>query len=370
MSNQPVRNRKKLAIARESALSAKPLLQILFATLTREAGEEIHLPDIENVIDVYENPDDHGATVYPLRHGKAVLVEGTECDVLLSLSTARKLNEAGTNDFVEVLAKLLDSGEYSQVLTTAFSRLCRNTSAAGRLQQVLTDHRISVRVGQHELRVWNRLEQMLWLLFAWFAEYEAELIEARLLAGKVSRMEHGEWCFGFAPPPGWKLEDNQVVLDPETADAVRFVIGEVCAGETNLSAIARSVEKRWPNLEARRGGGSWNNAGNGTAIARSWLNERWFPAYTENEVELEFIPHATKRAMANGVEPAPGDIVRVRASLPPQPTPIATRVQVELVRSLLAERSEASVGRTMPGQIFGSGIGQPADEVEIVEVRL
>lgn len=372
MTKNPTPNRKPLLVARESAVGteAKALLAVLFGTLVREVQDDVALPDFSDVIDVYENPGHYGAQVFDLAEGKAVLVEGDESDLLLSLGTARKLNEDGDNEFVECLATALESGAYSRVITTSFSRLCRSTVAAGRLQHVLATRRIPLEIGRMEIQVWKSSDQVIWMMYSWFAEFEARTIEARLLAGKISRLEAGQWRFGFAPPPGWKLDGKQVVLDPEVADAVRFVIQQICDGETNLAEIARQVSRRWPNLEARRGGGAWNKAGDATAIARSWLNQRWYRPYTDNLVELEFIPHAVRQAIKSGVELEPGDIVRIAASLPPQPEPIATHDQIERVKAFLAVRSEAVVGRATPGSTFGSGIGHPESEVEIVGIRL
>lgn len=368
MSRAMTADEKAIAVVRESALAAKPLLEILFTTLAREVPQDIRLPDIDSVIDVYDDPTSHGAQTFPLTEGKAVVVEGDQCDVLLSLSTARKLNDDGNNDFVEVLAGVLETGTYSAVVTTSFSRLCRNTVAASRLQRVLQERRIPLLIGRQCFNVWEPTHQMLWLMYAWFAEYEAQTIEARLLAGKISRLQAGEWCLGFAPPPGWTTDSKRIVLDPDVADAVRFAIGRICDGETNFSELARKVSQRWPAIPARKGSGRWNKAESGTAIARSWLNERWFPAYVDNQVELEFIPHSVKQAIKRGVEVDPSDIVRVKADLPPQPAPIATPEQIEQVRQLLASRSQLHGSRVPPGTVFGSGIAHPVEEVEIVEV--
>lgn len=365
--------KKVLLVARESAVGTQAmyLLQHLFSTLIRDLPVKgLRLPDFRNVVDVYENPSSYGAKVISIRGGKAVLVQGEDCDVLLSLGSARKLDEKGDNAFVEALAGIIETGEYSHVVTTSISRLCRSTIAASRLQGVLQDFRVALLIGGQEIKVWTRDGQLHWMFLTWFAEFEAYQIEVRLLAGKLSRLEAGQWTLGFAPPPGWTLDgDKRVILDPEVAEAVRWVVMQVNRGRTDFGQLAREVAIQWPDLPARRGSTiNWLGSAGGTRIRRSLLNERWFTAYTDSYVDLEFTPHATKRAIARGAEPEPGEVVSTRVELPPHPKPIATANEIALVAAVLDTGS--SPPRRAPGSVFGAGLGQDEDEVEVIEVEL
>lgn len=359
--------RKTLLVARESATGseAKVLLAHLFTTLAKGVSD-IQLPDFSDVIEVYENPGDFSAREIPMRDGRAVLVESEECDILLSLGSARKLNAEGDNVFVNILTDVIDSGCYRRLITTTISRLCRNSSAAGKLQRVMSDQRVTLQAGDTAIRVWKPSDRVLWSLMAWFAEFEAFQIEARLIAGKIARLEAGEWTFGFRPPPGWMLDEgNRVVLDEEMAEVVRFVISRICAGEKNFSQLARHIAEAWPELPARRGKtADWAENG-GARVQRTLLNPRWFSAYTAFEVELEFVPNEVRRAMERGVAVGPDEIVRVRHKLPPHPRPLATTSQIEKVQHVLAEVSEASSSRQRPGSVFGSGLGWDESTVEL-----
>lgn len=358
-------------MARISGLGRKAVLQLeqLFVSVILGIeGLEIELPDFENVVETYENPTPGNTRVFKAKGMRAVLIIGEECDILLSLGSARKLDIAGDNAFVEALIEVLDSGDYDKVVTTTISRLCRNTILSGEIARVLESRRTTILAGPYEIKVWEPTGNLLWNILVWVAQLEAELIEARLTAGKIVQAENGEWNFGFPPPPGWdRLEGGSVVVDEDAAAAVRWLIEQVLAGETSWRRMARGVASRWPDLKARRGGGRL--AGNqepGTNLRRSYLNETWFEAYVTDMHEVVFVPDAVKqridRAVEEGRDPSADEAIgaelisSVVFKLPPQPRPIATRAEIEQLNDRLAEMDGQRPRRRRTGSSLWTGL--------------
>lgn len=366
---------RELLVARESSVgsAAEILLAHLFYTIV--AGSKYRgtdLPDFGDIVDIYNNPDGANVEVFRKKGMKAVLIKGQH-DVLLSLASARKLTEEGDNAFVTTLIEILDTGDYDRVVSTSISRLCRNTILSGSLEQVLRRHRIVVLIAGQELKVWEPMGQLLWTILVWFSSYEAQQIESRLIAGKIARAEKGEWSLGYLPPPGWRLDEKKnVEVDPDTADAVRWLIQQVIAGQSNWTALGRRAIAKWPDLEARRGGGLLSAGQAGTHLRRSWLNEAWFGAYVDEVYKGRFIPHEDQRDLAQAIElqeqrrwNEAEEHPTVRFALPSQPTPIATREDIETVKLLLADRKESRAPTRRIADCFGGSLTWYGKDVTI-----
>lgn len=359
--------KKDLVLARESSVGseAQVLLAHLFQNIVRGLKDkDVSIPDFDDVVERFQQPHRHGATEYRRKGMKAVLVQQKDHDVLLSLGSARKLDEAGDNAFVEVLLSLLETGDYDRVISTSISRLCRNTILAGKLEHALRRSRVSLLLGDIEIEVWDPMGKLMWVLLVWFANFEAQQIETRMTAGKVAGAHNGKWSFGYAPPPGWTLTDeNKVVVDLESAEAVRWLIKQVARGQTNFSWLAREVISRWPDLASRRGKGRLADQRKpATQLKRSWLHSRWLPVYAGEPYRAEFIPHEDKSSPRD--ERDRDSSVEAVFHLPPQPQPIATQAQIDRVIAVLDAASPSSKP-TGKSTTLGAGISTHADEVEI-----
>jgi hypothetical protein len=370
------KHQRLLLVARESSDSseAKYLLGQLFTNIVRGLRDfPVELPDFKNVVELYEDPHKVGAQVFRAKGMKAVLITGKQCDVLVSLGSARKLNDAGDNAFVETLIEVLAGGGYHYMASAAISRFCRNTKLAGKLEAVLDAERTTVLAAGQEIRVWEPHGQLLWMLLVWFATTEAQQIEARLIAGKMARAERGIWTFGFPPPPGWKrTKDQRVVVYPEAAEAVRFLIREVLSGRDNLRQVSREMVQRWPDLEARHGGGVLSEFTDPGQVIRAILHPRWHEAYVSEVHHILFLSHEEKkrraRAEARGElwRPDEGsDYWSVLFKLPPQPIPIATGSEIAALRVRQKEITAQRRPARRYGERFGAGLSWDPDTVVI-----
>lgn len=360
-----------LLVARESSTGAeaKILLRNLFATVLRGAEKHlVRLPDFEAVVAQYDNPGPD-ARVFESKGSRAVLIRTPECDVLLSLGSARKLDEAGDNAFVGVLVDVLKSGSYSHVLTTTISRLIRNTVKGGVLEQVLAQNRTAVVLGSHTIKVWEELDKLLWSLFVWFATFEAQQIETRLIAGKLSRAAKGQWCFGFAPPPGWRrLEDGTVQVDPLAADALRWLIRFVANTDSSWREIGRIFTAQWPEVTLRKGAGRLADSSEaGEVLKRTWLNPRWFDAYLNEAHTITLlpggiIPEASDRFEDEEARESAIAAGTIRFELPPQAEPLARMEDLQSILDRRDAEEQASTVRALPNSQFGSGMSWSFDE--------
>lgn len=366
-------SKKTLLVARESSTGseAQVLLGHLFHTIVKGLeSAEVEIPDFGDIVELFQRPHGDGVTEYRRKGMKAVQIDRDNHGVLLSLGSARKVNASGDNHFVDVLVEVLDSGEYDRIVTTSISRLCRSTVAAGKLQHALDQNRVKLLLAEHEIEVWDPMAgQLIWTLLVWFASFEAQQIEARLTAGKVARATNGEWAFGYAPPPGWRLTDEDTVEpDPESAAAVRWVIAQVLAGETNFAELARGVLKRWPDLEARRGTGLLSDQANpGNQLRRSWLHPRWMAVYGGKPYQADFVPYSESRKPEHQRDP--GLINRVTFHLPEHEQPILTEAEIEMVSAVL-ENADSSAAQAKPGTSVGAALKWDADDVVIDPVLL
>ena len=365
-----------LLVARESSdgSEAKYLLGQLFRNIIRGLNHfPIELPDFKNVVELYENPNKVGAQVFRAKGMKAVLIKGKQCDVLLSLGSARKLDDAGDNAFVETLVEVLASGRYDYMASAAIGRFCRNTKLAGKLEAVLDTEQTTVLAANQEIRVWEPHGQLLWMMLVWFATTEAQQIEARLMAGKMARAEQGIWTFGFPPPPGWRrTKDQRVEVYPDGAEAVRFLIRQVISGRDNLRQVSREMAQRWPDLKARRGGGLVSEVDDPGQLIRGLLHPRWHEAFVSEVHPILFLSHEEKkrrdRVEARGELWRPdqgGSSWSVLFKLPPQPKPIATGSEIT---ALVARQKEISYRRRPArpyGERFGAGLRWDPNTVAI-----
>jgi len=377
--NEKTRKSKRartLLVARESGkgAAAKNLLEQLFYTLVRNLKDrQIDLPDFGNVIEIYDDPTLADTEVFRRPGMKAVLIKGRKYDLLLSLGSARKLNSRGDNYFIATLVDVLDAGGYDSVMTTSLSRICRNRLAATDLEKVLSRNRTTLLAGNHEIRVWEKSGSFMWMILTWFATLEAEQIEARLTAAKMTKAGLGVWSFGFAPPPGWKrLADGTVEVDEEVADAVRWLIRQVRAERSDWRQMAREAIQRWPDLPSRRGGGLVANQQEpGTALRRTYLNRQWFEAYLTNRHLITMVPDAVKQdlewAAARGQEsePDPEDAPSVVFELPAPIEPLATPEEIEALEGYLARIDGTRPSRRRAGTVLFSGLSWAAEEVSI-----
>lgn len=369
--------RRVLLVARESSTGteAKELLRNLFDTVLRGAEKHlVKLPDFEAVLDQYDNPGPE-ARVFRKPGMRAVLISTEECDILLSLGSARKLDSKGDNAFVSVLVDVLRTGDYSHVISTTVSRLIRNTAMAGELEKALSESETTLVFGQYQLQVWDMLHKLQWGILVWFSNFEAEQIETRMIAGKLARARQGQWCFGFAPPPGWRRgKGGQLVVDEEAAEAVRWLVQQA-ASPKRLSwrEIGRRFIQKFPDLPLRRGKGKVADAAEvGEVLKKSWLNPRWFPAYENQALTVSLLPgEADRRSSRTGpkASDARERMYSVDVDLPPHREPLATPGQLRRILKRFEDEAHNASGRAPRNSHFGSGMrwsvpGEVFDGVE------
>lgn len=370
---------RTLLVARESSIgaAAKVLLEHLFTRIIGDLeGTGIEIPELDNAMDMYDNPVGPNVKVFQVTrpHTRAVLIRGKNTDVLLSLGSARKTNQAGDNAFVDILVEVLKEGAYDRVVTTSIERLCRNETVAGKLLATLQEYGTELWLSRDWRLDPNRAtDTLLFSFLMWFATFEAEMIEARTRAGQMAHAAAGGWPYGYAPPPGWCLaDDGSLQADPETAEAVRWYIAQVLAGETNWSELSRQTLRRWPDLRLRRGDGALaDGASPAGSLQTSWLNPAWYGAYSDFVYEVVFVPHAVHVLMEsdNEVKQNRGrslleGLGTMRVELPPLDEPILDAAHIPLLESRLKEAKSSRSPQRPPGSVFGAASIFDADGVE------
>ena len=190
------------------------------------------------------DPMDHpgriaGLEVRVLRHGKtrAYLFSHEGTWFLYCMSSAWRTNDAGDNDFTQILCNVVAEGQPDTVLAANFQRLVRNALLGNGLLEVCGKNVREVIAGENRIILQGEGSQfghVLWQLLASMSQAERNGIVQRLTAGVVNRHRQGRWILGDkAVPPGyrWDEETSNLVLDPEQASLVRRVL-ELLASNT------------------------------------------------------------------------------------------------------------------------------------------
>lgn len=145
---------------------------------------------------------------------------------LYSLGTAAQVNTPeGDNAWMNVLIDFVRQWRPRNLYVANFNRLIRSALFSGELMKafeatgtVLWANGIRIDLNDGQGRV-------LWQTLAMLSDLERESIIQRLFAGVINKYRRGEWILTVeAVPPGYRLVDDQLVLDHDQVDQVRHLI--------------------------------------------------------------------------------------------------------------------------------------------------
>lgn len=149
---------------------------------------------------------------------RAALFEYAGTWHLWSMASAAKIDEAGNNEFTEILGAVIQRLRPTRVVAANFSRLIRSQQQGARLQTYLQGNVDRVVAGSITFELTGPGEKVGWMMFSMFAliaSMERDWITARLQAGRVAVWRRGQWTLGsILVPFGYRLDAKTQCLVP------------------------------------------------------------------------------------------------------------------------------------------------------------
>ena len=132
-------------------------------------------------------------------------------------------------------------GRIDRILVKSISRFARNTKECLETIRELKGIGVSVSFEKEGIDTGNMSGEMLTTLFATFAQAESESISGNMRWSIKKRMENGT----FLPSSmayGYRIENHQIVIDPDEAEIVREIFRSYLAG-MGKAQIARMLNR-------------------------------------------------------------------------------------------------------------------------------
>ncbi len=216
--------------ARESSLYAHALME---GMITQTLAPYLHLPGVAEVLEAGVSPlvdaSGSGFRVHRLRGHRtnSVLFASKACMFLYSLGSAASVNTPeGDNAWMRVLCDFIREFRPANLYVANFNRLVRSALWSGELMRAVEEAGTVLWANGIRIDLGDPQGRVLWQTLAMLSDLERESIVQRLFAGTVNKYGRGEWILNAeAVTPGYHLESDRVVLDPNQVDAVRHVIG-------------------------------------------------------------------------------------------------------------------------------------------------
>lgn len=152
------------------------------------------------------------------------------------------------------------------VITKSISRFSRNTTDCLSLVRTLLNLNIPVYFEKENINTGSMESELFLSILSGLAEGESTSISENNKWSIKKRFENGTYKLGYVPY-GYRLENGEIVVDPEQAVIVKRIFSELLAGK-GTDAIAKSLNSE--NVPTKKGG-RWTS----TSIRGILTNEKY-----------------------------------------------------------------------------------------------
>lgn len=121
------------------------------------------------------------------------------------------------------LKSLIKEGKVERVLIWNTSRAFRSMIYFARFYEMLKENDIELVSVSEGIKSSNKTGEMMFGIMCSIAGYEKELINERMMSGKITKLKKGKRAFGGKLPFGYKKEAGDIVLDEVDGQAVKFI---------------------------------------------------------------------------------------------------------------------------------------------------
>tara|TARA_Y100001980_G_C14491644_1_gene268652 strand:+ start:195 stop:998 length:804 start_codon:yes stop_codon:yes gene_type:complete len=128
-----------------------------------------------------------------------------------------------TRDSIEEVKELVKNNEIEVVVIWKSDRCFRSMLAFSKFYEFLKNHNVELRSVSEGLSSFSKNGSMLFGIMCSIAQYERELITERMINGKIAKVKSGIRAIGGKSVYGYKVENGKVVIDEESANAVKFI---------------------------------------------------------------------------------------------------------------------------------------------------
>jgi site-specific DNA recombinase len=126
-------------------------------------------------------------------------------------------------DGIRNLKSLIDDGKVERVLIWNTSRAFRSMIHFSRFYEMLKENEVELVSVSEGIKSTNKTGEMLFGIMCSIAGYEKELINERMMSGKITKLNNGERAIGGRLPFGYKKKDGEIVLDEIDGKIVSFI---------------------------------------------------------------------------------------------------------------------------------------------------
>lgn len=184
------------------------------------------------------------------------------------------------------------------------SRLSRRTITLLKFVLSLQEKNIKfVSISQPEMDTTSATGALFFQLQASLSEYERKQISMRVKSNKLARAKSGKWQGGFLPIGYKKDSDNNIVIDPESAEKVKNIFQDYYEGESaksisvnysiNISSIITILKNHFYIGEIPYGRRENNIDTNKTHIKKDF--KYFFQGTHESIIETHIFENVNKR---------------------------------------------------------------------------
>lgn len=268
-----------MVVMRESAEYDKVLME---GMIQQTLAKVSHLPGSAELAragtDVFEHPKRWGATLSRVGKSRMAITERDGVLYVYSMGSAAKTDLHDTNSFVSELANLISTYQPKEVWAVAFTRLLRSADFVGVLLKVFSEQ-VSILHCEAEIHVATPEGRMLFQVLGMISATERDYMVRRHTAGRVAQWRRNDWIPN-AFPPGYRLEDNKLLLDEAAIDATRQMLAILADLSLSTTRCAEEIGRlgvTTPKLVSLHGpDATLNDARNPTEVIATlvgWVDE-------------------------------------------------------------------------------------------------
>ena len=124
---------------------------------------------------------------------------------------------------IKNLKSLIDEGRVERVLIWNTSRAFRSMIYFARFYEMLKENDVELVSVSEGIKSTNKTGEMMFGIMCSIAGYEKELINERMMSGKITKLKKGERAIGGKLPYGYTKKDGEIVLDEVDGKAVEYI---------------------------------------------------------------------------------------------------------------------------------------------------
>lgn len=141
----------------------------------------------------------------------------------------------------------------SYVLVFKLSRFGRNAADVLSTLQVMQDFGVNLICVEDGIDSSKDAGKLMISVLSAVAEIERENIRVQTMEGRIQKAREGKWNGGFAPY-GYKLENGQLFINEEEAEAIRVIFDQYVHTDTGANGLAKYLENHGIHKIQRQNG--------------------------------------------------------------------------------------------------------------------